>query len=72
MSKKIGGRPPGATSFTPITYGELRHYCGDKTLIQVSRIWLEAQGANFAEIKTITDAVVEENTPKIEFKVTRF
>ena len=69
--RKAGsGRKKGATSFANVTIADLQQFCGNATVIPVSRVWLEQMGAciqgdNRTEI-SVSQAPVEEEA-KISF-----
>ena len=69
--RKTGsGRKRGATSFANVTIADLQQFCGNATVIPVSRVWLEQMGAdiqgdNRTEI-SVSQAPVEEDA-KISF-----
>ena len=69
--RKTGsGRKKGATSFANVTIADLQQFCGNATVIPVSRVWLEQMGAciqgdNRTEI-SVSQAPVEEEA-KISF-----
>jgi hypothetical protein len=69
--RKTGsGRKKGATSFVNVTIADLQQFCGNATVIPVSRVWLEQMGAciqgdNRTEI-SVSQAPAEEEQ-KISF-----
>ena len=69
--RKTGsGRKKGATSFANVTIADLQQFCGNATVIPVSRVWLEQMGAciqgdNRTEISVSLAPVEEEQ--KISF-----
>ena len=69
--RKAGsGRKKGATSFANVTIADLQQFCGNATVIPVSRVWLEQMGAciqgdNRTKI-SVSQAPVEEEA-KISF-----
>ena len=72
--KSGSGRKKGATSFANVTIADLQQFCGNATVIPVSRVWLEQMGANIqapvqATVQSVTPAPVVEEETKIEFKI---
>jgi len=48
--RKTGsGRKKGANSFVNISLADLQNFCGNASLIPVSRVWLEKMGASISE-----------------------
>ena len=70
--KSGSGRRKGANSFVSIRVSDLEQFCGQNTLIPVSRVWLEQMGANIqAKPTNITaqEKVLDEPEQKIAFKL---
>jgi hypothetical protein len=76
------GRPKGYSPYAEITYGELGDWLGRKSLVKVSKSWLEEltnhaisteQVFDSPSTEQIVEQIVEEvkeEQPKIEFKLT--
>ena len=64
------GRPKGYSPYTDITYDELGDWVGRKTIVKVSKAWLE----DLTEQPTPSSPIVVENKEesKIEFQITDF
>ena len=72
--KKGSGRKKGSTSFANVTIADLQQFCGNATVIPVSRVWLEQMGAVIAEpvqatVQPVAPARAVEEETKIEFKL---
>jgi hypothetical protein len=67
--RKTGsGRKKGAKSFVSIRVSDLEQFCGQNTLIPVSRVWLEQMGASVSEsTPTPVKQEVAESNEKISF-----
>jgi len=68
--KQGSGRKKGATSFVNVTLDQLAEFCGNKTLVPVSRVWLESMGASIEapkQEKIIAPKTQPETEQKIEF-----
>jgi len=66
--RKVGsGRTKGATSFTNITLAQLLEFCGEKTIIPVSRVWLENMGVETKAEKVFVSSI--QPTPEPEQKI---
>ena len=72
------GRPKGYSPYAEITYGELGDWLGRKSLVKVSKAWLEELTNHAVSVEHLCDSSstkqiveeVKEEQPKIEFKLT--
>ena len=68
------GRPKGYSPYVEITYEELADYVGRKSIVRVSKAWLESMieqtqiGEHMISVGELANAEEE----KIEFKLTDF
>jgi hypothetical protein len=75
--KQGSGRKKGAISFTYVSFAQLEDICGTKTMIPVSRVWLENLGVTVETEKqekiTIASLAPKSVEPeqKIEFVLHR-
>ena len=67
--KSGSGRRKGANSFVSIRVSDLEQFCGQNTLIPVSRVWLEKMGATVSEAPktSVTSSTDAEPNEKISF-----
>jgi|TARA_B100000427_G_scaffold325545_1_gene332578 hypothetical protein len=69
------GRPKGYSPYISISYDELGDYVGRRTIVKVSKSWLEEMQAQ-CEPNEITDEIIEdaisEPQEKIEYRMTEF
>ena len=67
--KSGSGRRKGANSFVSIRVSDLKQFCGQNTLIPVSRGWLEKMGATVSEAPktSVTSSTDAEPNEKISF-----
>lgn len=69
------GRPKGYSPYISISYDELGDYVGRRTIVKVSKSWLEEMQAQ-CEPNEITDEIIEESISqpqeKIEYRITDF
>jgi len=68
------GRPKGYSPYAEITYGELGDWLGRKSLVKVSKAWLEELTNHAVSVEQVADSPKieepQEELPKIEFKLT--
>ena len=67
------GRPKGYSPYAEITYEELGDWLGRKSLVKVSKAWLEELTNHSASLDvaiTSKDQAIPQEQPKIEFKLT--
>jgi hypothetical protein len=69
------GRPKGYSPYISISYDELGDYVGRRTIVKVSKSWLEEMQEQ-CEPNEITDEIIEESISqpqeKIEYRITDF
>lgn len=67
--RKMGsGRRKGANSFVNISLTDLQNFCGNASLIPVSRVWLEKMGATVSEAPK-TSVTSSPTEPEAEQKI---
>ena len=65
------GRPKGYSPYAEITYEELGDWVGRKSLVKVSKSWLEDLTNHAVSIDYISSPQeTKEEQPKIEFSIT--
>ena len=68
------GRPKGYSPYAEVTYEELGDWLGRKSLVKVSKAWLEELTNHAVAIdeapSVIEEDIRNEEQPKIEFKLT--
>ena len=68
------GRPKGYSPYAEVTYEELGDWLGRKSLVKVSKAWLEELTNHAVSIDQASTTTKEdksnEEQPKIEFKLT--
>ena len=64
------GRPKGYSPYADITYGELGDWLGKKSLVKVSKAWLESLINQAVVTESLPPAPTPEEEPKIEFTLT--
>tara|TARA_Y100000310_G_C20551002_1_gene748079 strand:+ start:32 stop:256 length:225 start_codon:yes stop_codon:yes gene_type:complete len=67
------GRPKGYSPYVSISYEELGDYVGRRTIVKVSKSWLEEMQSQ-CEVNNFTDEIIEEiisnKEEKIEYRIT--
>ena len=67
------GRPKGYSPYVSISYEELGDYVGRRTIVKVSKSWLEEMQSQ-CEVNNFTDEMIEEivsnKEEKIEYRIT--
>ena len=67
------GRPKGYSPYVSISYEELGDYVGRRTIVKVSKSWLEEMQSQ-CELNNFTDEFIEEiisnKEEKIEYRIT--
>jgi hypothetical protein len=64
------GRPKGYSPYAEISYGELGDWLGKKSLVKVSKAWLESLINQAVVTESLPSVLPPEEEPKIEFTLT--
>lgn len=64
------GRPKGYSPYVSISYEELGDYVGKRTIVKVSKSWLEEMQAQCEITDEIIEEIISPIEEKIEYRIT--